>query len=68
MAVRQLREHAGPAGFSQETFALKAGIARSYYGKIERGEVNISLDLIERISRTLGITVGRLFAETDKFS
>jgi transcriptional regulator with XRE-family HTH domain len=64
-SVQQLRKG---AKFSQEGFALKAGVARSYMGKIERGEVNVSLDLIERISKGLGVSVGRLFAEVDRLS
>jgi transcriptional regulator with XRE-family HTH domain len=51
---------------SQERFALRAGINRSYFGRLERGEVNASLDLIERIAKGLGISVGRLFQEVDK--
>lgn len=33
-------------GFSQERLAYDAGIDRSYVGKIERGEVNITLEKI----------------------
>lgn len=33
-------------GFSQERLAHEAGIDRSYVGKIERGEVNITIEKI----------------------
>ena len=62
-AVRRLRlarEH------SQEAFAANAKINRSYMGQIERGEVNISLDSIEKIADSLKITVGELMTEVDK--
>ncbi len=66
LTVRRLRLAVKPKGISQERFALLAGINRSYMGRIERGEVNASLDLIERISNALRISVGKLFTEVDK--
>jgi transcriptional regulator with XRE-family HTH domain len=61
-AVRRLRtDH----GISQETFAQKAKINRSYMGRIERGEVNISIDNMQKIAKGLGLTVGRLMMEVD---
>ena len=62
-AVRRLRNDRGE---SQEAFAAKAEIGRSYMGKIERGEVNVSLDNIQKIAVALGPTLGRLFAEVDR--
>ena len=62
-AVRRLRAR---AGFSQEKFAAKAKINRSYYGSIERGQVNISLESIERIAGALKLTVGELMTEVDR--
>ena len=41
---RNLRVIRKSKGFSQERLAHDAGIDRSYVGKIERGEVNISLE------------------------
>lgn len=61
-AVRRLRK---AAGISQEAFAAQSGIDRSYYGRIERGEINISLDNIERIAGALAISPGKLMSEAD---
>lgn len=61
-AVRRLRSG---RGFSQEDFAHKAKINRSYMGRIERGEVNISIDNMQKIAKGLGLTVGRLMVEVD---
>lgn len=61
--VRRLRRD---AGFSQESFADKCGVHRTYMGAVERGETNISLDSLERIARALGTTVGRLVLEAEK--
>jgi transcriptional regulator with XRE-family HTH domain len=46
---------------SQEKVALKAGIDRSYYGGIERGESNVSLINIQRIAEALEVEAGELF-------
>lgn len=46
-AVRRQR------GFSQESFAATAGLDRSYYGAIERGEFNVTLDTILKIATGL---------------
>jgi transcriptional regulator with XRE-family HTH domain len=47
---------------SQEGVALKAGLDRSYLGRIERGEVNVSLINIHRIADALGVGAGELFS------
>lgn len=39
---------------------------RTYMGSVERGEVNISLDNLERISKALEISLAELFGETDR--
>lgn len=62
-AIRRLRTE---AGYSQEGFAAHAKIGRSYFGLIERGQVNVSLDNVEKISKALGLSVGRLFTEVDR--
>lgn len=56
--LRALREE---RGLSQENFALEAGIARSYYGGIERGQRNLAALNLIRIAAALGVEVGELF-------
>jgi transcriptional regulator with XRE-family HTH domain len=58
-AVRVTRER---AGYSQDRFALHAGMDRSYYGAIERGEFNVSLNTIVRIAQALDTKASALFA------
>jgi transcriptional regulator with XRE-family HTH domain len=41
------------AGYSQEGFALDVGIDRSYYGAIERGENNVTVLNLVKISKAL---------------
>lgn len=43
---RNLREIRKSKGLSQERLAHEAGIDRSYVGKIERGEVNVTIEKI----------------------
>lgn len=62
--VRQLRTE---RGWSQEAFADRAKLHRTYVGAIERGEQNLSLANIERLAATLEISLAELFAPfTDK--
>tara|TARA_R110000772_G_scaffold226474_1_gene337191 strand:+ start:79521 stop:79760 length:240 start_codon:yes stop_codon:yes gene_type:complete len=41
-------------GFSQDGLALQCGLDRSYMGRIERGEVNITVEKLYQISELLG--------------
>jgi len=50
--MRALRE---AIGLSQEKLADIAGLHRTYIGSIERGERNLSIDNIEKISLALGV-------------
>jgi transcriptional regulator with XRE-family HTH domain len=42
------------AGLSQDEVALRSGIDRSYVGRIERGEVNISLEKVYLLAAVIG--------------
>jgi len=48
-------------GFSQEDFARSASLDRSYYGAIERGEFNVTVDTLVKIAAGLGVRVAYLF-------
>jgi transcriptional regulator with XRE-family HTH domain len=56
-AIRTAREQ---AGYSQETFARRAGLDRSYYGAIERGLFNLTLETMLRIAAGLDMSLGQL--------
>ncbi len=57
--VQELRLQKGIT--SQMTLANKAGLDRTYIGGIERGERNVTLKVIEKIAKTLGVDVEELF-------
>lgn len=48
-------------GLSQEELATKAGVHRTYIGMIERGEKNITLGNIEKITKALKISITDFF-------
>ena len=51
------------AGLSQESFAEKCGLHRTYISAIERYRRSISLENIQRIADALGIETYKLFLE-----
>jgi transcriptional regulator with XRE-family HTH domain len=58
---RQIRKVREAKGFSQEDFAAQAGLGRSYYGGIERGERNVAALNLMKIAAALKVEVGDLF-------
>jgi transcriptional regulator with XRE-family HTH domain len=58
---QQIRKARRAKGYSQEDFAMTAGLDRSYYGSVERGERNIAALNLMRIAMTLKVEVGELF-------
>jgi transcriptional regulator with XRE-family HTH domain len=57
-AVRQRRHK---LGVSREAFADMCELDRTYIGGIERGERNVALVNIEKIAKTLRLTIAELF-------
>ncbi len=49
----RLRYYRKRKGISQDKLALVANIDRSYLGRIERGEVNITLEKLYQLSEVL---------------
>jgi transcriptional regulator with XRE-family HTH domain len=64
---QQIRKVRKGRGFSQEDFAAEAGLDRSYYGGVERGERNIAALNLMRIAAALKVEVGDLFPKTEQF-
>jgi transcriptional regulator with XRE-family HTH domain len=53
--AKQIREVRKKKGYSQEDFAYIVGISRGYYGYIERGQVNLTLDKLIMIAKALKV-------------
>lgn len=62
--IRELRSE---IGLSQEKFALKIGMDRTYYSSVESGKRNISLQNIEKISNGLNISLSELFKLVENY-
>jgi len=58
-----LRPRRKTKGWSQEKLAEESGLHRTYVGGIERGERNVSLVNIKKISTSLGVSLSKLFEE-----
>jgi len=58
--IRRLREE---RGWSQEEYAERADIHRTYVSDIERGRRNPTITVVERLARPLEVTMGTLFNE-----
>jgi transcriptional regulator with XRE-family HTH domain len=58
---QRIRELRLEQGFSQEGFADKCGVHRTFMGTIERGESNLSFQNIAKVATTLGVPLSTLF-------
>jgi transcriptional regulator with XRE-family HTH domain len=54
LAIRAKRES---QGYSQESYADRIRMHRTYYSSIERGEQNITLDTLETVCKGLGVRI-----------
>lgn len=61
-----MRELRLASGESQEAFADRCGLARTYVSRVERGGANPSLDAIEVFAVALHVDVATLFSNTEK--
>jgi transcriptional regulator with XRE-family HTH domain len=58
-----LKHYRNLLGLSQEEFAEKAGLHRTYISAVECGKRSISLDNIKKIADALEVPVYKLFVE-----
>ncbi|WP_156510860.1 helix-turn-helix domain-containing protein [Pseudomonas sp. p21] len=66
--ARNLRAARESLGWSQEALAEASGLHRTYVGSVERGERNISIDNIERLSVALRVSPAFLMEEKEDLS
>jgi transcriptional regulator with XRE-family HTH domain len=50
-----IRGYRNNMGISQEGLALDSGVDRAYVGRIERFEFSVSLDILEKLAKTMKI-------------
>ena len=68
LVARNIRMRRAVLGISQDSFALKIGVDRTYFSKIERGLGNPSLRVLCAIAAALEWPVADLFEEHDMSS
>ncbi|MGM9645577.1 MAG: helix-turn-helix domain-containing protein [Eubacteriales bacterium] len=56
--IKELRQK---TGLSQEKFALKIEMDRTYFASVEAGRRNIAIANIKKIADGLGVTLSELF-------
>jgi transcriptional regulator with XRE-family HTH domain len=57
--LRQLRLRAGIS--SQEALANKAGVHRTYVGRLERGESGVTVDMLAAILAPMSVSLAEFF-------
>jgi transcriptional regulator with XRE-family HTH domain len=62
---QRIRELRTEQGYSQEAFADKCGVHRTFMGTVERGESNLSFQNIAKVARTLGVSLSTLFLDLE---
>jgi len=58
-----IRRHRDEIDVSQERLAEMIGCHRNYVGYLERGEQNVTIDMLARVAKALGCTVTDLVQE-----
>ncbi|PKM75179.1 MAG: XRE family transcriptional regulator [Firmicutes bacterium HGW-Firmicutes-17] len=64
--ANNVKKYRNRIGISQESFAEKAGLHRTYISALECEKRSISLDNIQKIADALGIETYLLFIEEGK--
>lgn len=62
--ARNLRVLRKQKGLSQEELAFQAGINRNYVGQIEREEKSPTIDVVEKLCGSLGVTPSAFLSKT----
>ena len=57
---RRVRDLRSQQGYSQEAFADRCGLHRTFMGTLERGETNLSFHNLAKVSAALGMTLSQV--------
>lgn len=61
--IKKLRKE---AGYSQESFAREVKLHRTYIGAIERGEKNVTVKSLSKLTDCLGVKLSEFFAKFEQ--
>lgn len=65
VVAANIRRYRRLAGMSQEELAHRAGIDRTYISSLERCRYAVSVDVIDKIARELGVETHNLLKRED---
>jgi len=65
---QKIREVRTSQGYSQEGIADAAGMGRTYMGRVERGEQNISIQNLIQIAFALNVNIDELLPKLSELS
>ena len=60
---KRIRELRAKTGLSQEKFAAKIEMDRTYFASVELGKRNVAIVNLEKIAKGLGVTLSELFED-----
>jgi transcriptional regulator with XRE-family HTH domain len=63
---QRIRELRAKQGYSQEAFADRCGVHRTFMGTVERGESNLSFQNLVKIATALGLTLSQMLSGLEK--
>src|SRR6516162_2078117 len=63
LLAQSVRAHRESRGFSLGSLSQRAGISKTSLSKIEAGQGNPSLEVLNRLANALNVPVGALFGE-----
>ena len=61
--AENVRAYRAGQGISQDEFAARCGLHRTYIGSVERSERNVTLSTLELIAKTMGVSVPELLTQ-----
>jgi len=62
----EVRRRRQKLGLSQEDFADKAGIHRTYVSSIELGKVQVSIGIAQKLAETLDVPLSKLWRAIER--
>ena len=65
---QRLRAYRQRMGLTKGELAEKAGVHYTYIGQVERGEKNLTISSLEKISHSLDISISVLFEGIEEFT
>ena len=65
---KRLRSYRTGQGLSQEKLAEKAGLHPTYIGQVERGEKNLTIESLEKITSALDVPMANVFEKIEERS